>query len=187
MDCEEIRVDMREMTPEDLQEAARERGLLFRLTQTMPMTEEYFALLKELFGANIGENSIVVAPFTGAALDRLVIGSNVYINSNFLAMSRGGITVEDDVMIAANVSVLTNNHDPYDRQILLCRPVRIRKGAWIGANVVILPGVSIGRYAIVGAGAVVTKDVPDHAIAIGNPAKVVRMLDAEKLHDTEQL
>ena len=95
-------------------------------------------------------------------------------------MSRGGITIEDNVMIAANASLISNNHDPYDRQVLTCRPVLIKKGAWIGAGATVLPGVSVGKYAIVGAGAVVTKDVPDYAVVLGAPAKVVKMLDPEK-------
>lgn len=71
------------------------------------------------------------------------------------------------------------------RMVLTCKPIRIQKGAWIGANAVILAGVSIGKHAIVGAGAVVTKDVPDYAVVVGNPAKVIKMLDAEKFSDTE--
>lgn len=95
-------------------------------------------------------------------------------------MARGGITIEDDVQIAANVQMISNNHDPYERQILLCKPVLIRQGAWIGAGATILPGVSIGKYAIIGAGSVVTNDVPDFAVAVGNPAKVVKELDPER-------
>ena len=110
----------------------------------------------------------------------LKIGKNVFINSNFLAMARGGITIEDGVMIAANVQVLSNNHDVYDRNILLCKPVVIAEGAWIGAGASILPGVRIGRYAVVGAAAVVTKDVPDYGVVVGSPAKVIKMLDPEK-------
>ena len=118
---------------------------------------------------------------SGAALENLKIGKNVFINSNLLAMSRGGITIEDDVQIAGNVSLVSNNHDLYDRQILTCKPVLIKKGAWIGAGATILAGISIGKYAVVGAGAVVTKDVPDYAVVVGNPAKVIKTLDAEKL------
>lgn len=63
------------------------------------------------------------------------------------------------------------------------KPVLIRKGAWIGAGATMLPGISIGKHAIVGAAAVVTKDVPDYAIVVGNPAKVVKTLDADKFED----
>lgn len=70
-------------------------------------------------------------------------------------MARGGITIEDDVQIAGNASLLSNNHDLYDRQILLCKPIVIRKGAWIGANVTILPWVEVGKHAVIGACSVV--------------------------------
>ena len=177
------RVDMREMTPEELLKANEMAEIVFKINHTMPNTEEYSNLLNELFGDNLGENSVVMAPVAGAAFDRISIGNNVYINSNSLLMARGGITIEDDVMLAANVQLLSNNHDEYDRQVLLCKPIHIKKGAWIGAGASILPGVTIGRYAIVGAGAIVTKDVEDYEVAVGIPAKAVKTLDKDRFDD----
>lgn len=80
------RVNMDDITEEELQEAFRMNELLFKLNHTMPMTSEYENVLKELFGDNIGENSTVQAPLAGAALDKMVIGNNVFINSNCLAI-----------------------------------------------------------------------------------------------------
>ena len=174
------RVDMREMSDEEMAEAFRMSQIVFKLNHTMPNTDEYNNLVKELFGENIGENSTVMAPIAGAAFDRVKIGGNVFINSNSLLMARGGITIEDDVMIAANVQLLSNNHDEYDRQVLTCKPIHIKKGAWIGAGASILPGVTIGENAIVGAGAIVTKDVGDCEVAVGIPARVVKTLDKDK-------
>lgn len=174
------RVDMREMTDEEMAEAFRISEIVFKINHTMPNTDEYNNLVKELFGENIGENSTVMAPIAGAAFDRVKIGGNVFINSNSLLMARGGITIEDDVMIAANVQLLSNNHDEYDRQVLTCKPIHIKKGAWIGAGASILPGVTIGENAIVGAGAIVTKDVGDCEVAVGIPARVVKTLDKDK-------
>ena len=68
----------------------------------------------------------------------------------------------------------------YDRAVLVCKPVLIERGAWIGAGATILPGVCVGTYAVVGAGAVVTKDVPDYAVVVGNPARIVKTLDVNK-------
>ena len=177
MECEEIRVDMRKMTPEERAEGARMMQLMFRLNHTMPQTPEYADALKQLFGDRIGEGSYVAAPIAGAALDRVKIGKNVYVNTNALMMARGGITIEDNVQIAANAQLISNNHDEYDRMILTCKPVLIREGAWIGAGATILPGVCVGKHAIVGAMSVVTKDVPDFAVVVGSPAKVVKKLD----------
>ena len=101
-------------------------------------------------------------------------------------MARGGITIEDNVMIAANVQLISNNHDPYDLLVLPCKPVLIRESAWIGAGATILPGVCVGRHAVVGACSVVTKDVPDYAVAVGNPAKVIKMLDKERFKENKE-
>ena len=180
MDALEERVDLRIPHPEGMELAKRQAQLIFKLNHTMPMTEEYTQILHELFEDRLGEGSTVTAPLQMVCADRVSIGKNVFINSNFLAMARGGITIEDDVLIAANVSLISNNHDPYERQIITCKPVVIRKGAWIGAGATVLPGVTVGVYAIVGAASVVTHDVPDYAVVVGNPAKVVKMLDAAK-------
>ncbi|MBR0272036.1 MAG: hypothetical protein IJQ68_08650 [Methanobrevibacter sp.] len=173
-------VDMREMTQEEMIEAGKMAEIVFKLNHTLPNSDEYNALLKELLGDNLGENSMIIAPISGAAFDHIKIGDNVFINSNSLLMARGGITIEDEVMLAANVQLLSNNHDEYDRQVLICRPILIKKGSWIGAGASILPGVTVGKYAIVGAGAIVTKDVPDYAVVVGSPARVVKTLDKEK-------
>ena len=170
MECKEIRVDVRTTSIKESTEGQRQTKILFQINHTMPFTDEYNHLLKELFGNNLGDGSVK-------------IGRNVFINSNLLAMARGGITIEDNAMIAANVQLISNNHDPYDLCTLTCKPVLIREYAWVGAGATILPGVCIGRHAIVGAGSVVTKDVPDYAVAVGNPAKVIKMLDKEKFQE----
>ena len=95
MECEEKRVDMRIPDPENHAENVRAAQVIFRLNQTMPFTEEYRELLKELFGGNLGENSYVAAPISGACVSTMKIGKGVFINSGLLAMARGGITIED--------------------------------------------------------------------------------------------
>lgn len=183
MECETERVDPRIPHPEELEIGRRKMQLAFQLNHTMPMTDEYLRILHELFEDRIGEGSMITAPLQGVCFERIKIGRNVYISSNLLAMARGGIVIEDDARIAANVQLITNNHDLYDRAILPCKPVLIRKGAWIGAGATVLPGVCVGKYAVVGAASVVTKDVPDYAVAVGNPAKVIKVLDAERFAD----
>lgn len=176
----EERVDLRIPRPaEETEKGKRQIQFLFKLNHTMPMTEEYRAALHELFD-KIGEGSSISAPLQGVCFDKVIIGKNVFINSNCLMMSRGGITIQDDVMIAANVSLISNNHDFYERQVLLCKPIVIKKGAWIGAGATILPGVTIGKYAVVGAAAVVTHDVPDYAVVVGNPARVTKILEESR-------
>lgn len=183
MECKEERIDLRQSTPERQKEGQRQAELIFKINHTMPFTDEYNQLVKELFGANLGEGSRITPPISGACVGDVKIGKNVIINSNLLAMARGGITIEDNAMIAANVQLISNNHDPYDLWILSCKPVLIKESAWIGAGATILPGVCVGKHAIVGAGSVVTKDVPDYAVAVGNPARVIKMLDKEKFEE----
>ena len=182
---QEIRVNMRKRSTEEIEIYAKHEELVFRLNHTMPRTEEYQEILKELFEGRMGEGSFLRAPLTGAAFDKMTIGNRVFINSNLLAMARGGITIEDDVQIAANVQLLSNNHDPYDRQILLCKPILIKQGAWIGAGASIMAGVTIGRYAIVGASSVVTHDVGDYEVVVGSPAKCIKVLDANRFPSEE--
>lgn len=177
------KVDLDKMSPEDLELSIKQTKLLFKFNHTEPMTEEYSALLNELLDGNIGENSTITTPFAGAAFDHMKIGNNVFINSNCLAMARGEITIEDDVMLAGNVQLLSNNHDEYERQVLLCEKIVIKKGAWIGAGASIMPGVTVGKYAIVGAGAIVTKDVPDYSVVVGIPAKVIKTLEKDKFDE----
>lgn len=91
-------------------------------------------------------------------------------------MDRGGITLEEGVFIGPNVNLITENHaeEPELRHNVYGRPILIRRNAWIGACSVVLPGVTIGENAIVGAGSVVTHDVPADTIVAGNPARVIR-------------
>ena len=180
MDKKEFTVDMEEMKPEDLEKMGKQSELLFKINHTLPMSEEYNTLINELFESNIGKNTTVSAPLSGVSFDHVKMGNNVYINCNCLMMARGGITIEDDVMLAANVQLISNNHDEYNRQVLICKEIRIKKGAWIGAGASIMPGVTIGKYAIVGAGAIVTKDVPDYTVVVGVPARIIKTLDKDK-------
>ena len=177
MECTEEAIDLRETSPELAAEYRRDRIKLHRLNHAEPDSEEYTAVMRELF-RTLGEGSVVRAPVISVAhAAGISIGRNVFINGGALFMARGGITIEDNVQIAANVQLISNNHDVYDRSILLCKPVLIREGAWIGAGATILPGVCIGRHAVVGAASVVTKDVPDYGVVVGNPAKVIKLLD----------
>lgn len=129
MNCEEIRVNMRETTPEEIAENRRLTELMFKLNHTMMLDDEYQVILKEIFGDNLGEGSMVAAPISGACVNNVKMGKNCFINSNALLMARGGITLEDNVIIAANVQILTNNHDLDDLNILTCKPVLIKESA----------------------------------------------------------
>lgn len=172
---EEIRIDVRKQTPEELELTGHQAQLLFRFNNTMPGTDEYQRLMAELFPA-MGENSRVATPLTGVRFHRVKIGRNVVVMPGCLMMSAGGITIEDGAMIAANVQLISNNHDLYERHVITCKPIRIGRNAWIGAGATILPGVTIGDNAVVGAASVVTRNVDADTIVAGNPARVIKRI-----------
>ena len=174
---DEIRVDSRKLTPEEMSEGVRQAQVLFRLNQTMPYTEEYDRLVNELFGDHIGTGVRIMPGLTGVCFHKLNIGDGALIMNNCLMMSRGGITIDEGAMIAANVQLISNNHDLHDRYVLVCKPVHICRNAWIGAGATILPGVTVGENAVVAAGAIVTKNVAPNTIVGGNPAKLIREID----------
>lgn len=173
---EEFRIDMRKPEEADPEEGIRCAQLCFKINHTMPYTEEYDALVKELFMGNIGENSRVMPPVTIVRGNSVKIGKNVVVMNNALFMAAGGITIEDNVLVAANAQLISNNHDLYDHAVLTCKPVHLKRNCWIGAGATILPGVTVGENAVVGAGAVVTKDVEANTVVGGNPAKLIKRL-----------
>ena len=180
---EEIRIDVRKQSAEELALAAHLSQLVHQFNQALPYSEEWRQLQQEIFKGKIGVGSRVMTPLTAVRPNCVTIGKNVIVMNGCLMMSAGTITLEDDVRIAANVQLISNNHDPYERDIITCKPVVVKKGAWVGAGSTILPGVTVGKYAIVGAASVVTKDVPDYAVAVGNPAKVIKYLDKDRFND----
>lgn len=172
---EEIRIDVTKQSSEELALAAEHSQLVFRFNHALPGSEESEELIHRIF-PDMGENSRVSAPLTAVRPHNVKIGRNVIVMPGCLMMSAGGITIEDSAMIAANVQLISNNHDLYERQVITCKPVRIGKNAWIGAGATILPGVTVGDNAVVGAASVVTKDVEPDTIVAGNPARFIKRI-----------
>ena len=175
-------VDLRKPNQARSEEGRRTQHLIFQMGQVLPDSEEYSQLLHELF-TDLGEHARINPPFYCNLANNIHIGKNTVIMPYFKCMSAGQVVIEDDVRIALNVSLITNNHDLYERDILTVADVYIKKGAWIGANATVLPGVTVGKYAVIGANSLVNRDIPDYAVAVGNPARVIRMLDPQKFKD----
>ena len=140
------------------------------------------ALLKDLFGKT-GERLFVEPPFHCDYGWNIAVGENFFANYNLTILDVGKVTIGDNVQIAPNVSIYTAGHpvhpasrnSGYEYGI----PVTIGSNVWIGGSVVILPGVTIGDNAVIGAGSVVTKDIPADHIAAGNPCRVLRKITEE--------
>jgi len=133
-------------------------------------------LLSQITGSTIDQSTTVFTPIYINYGKNISIGKNVFINFDGVFLDLGGIIIEDNVLIAPKVSLVTEGHpiEPENRQSLTVAPIHIKKNAWIGANATILPGVTVGENAIVAAGAVVGKDVPDNTIVGGVPAKIIK-------------
>lgn len=136
------------------------------------------ARLSEIIGRPIDQSTTVFTPFHTNFGRHIQLGKNVFINHACTFLDLGGIVIEDDVMIAPKVSIITENHpvNPAERKMLDLQPVTIKRNAWIGANATILPGVTIGENSVVAAGAVVVGDVPANTVVGGVPAKIIKQI-----------
>lgn len=148
--------------------------------------EEKVRYMKEIF-AECGENCYIELPFRANWGGHNVhFGNNVYANFNFTVVDDGDIYVGDRVMFGPNVTIATANHpiEPglRSKAMQYNKSVHIGENVWVGANTVIVPGVTIGKNSVIGAGSVVTKDIPENVVAVGNPCRVLREISE---HDRE--
>lgn len=143
--------------------------------------EELQELFSRLTSGPVNHTLGLIPPFYTDCGKNIHIGNHVYINTGCTMQDQGGIYIGDGALIGHHCMIATLNHGfaPEHRHDLHPLPVRIGNNVWVGANVTILPGVSIGDNAIVAAGAVVTKDIPANMLAAGIPAKVIRQINTE--------
>ncbi|MDD5899690.1 MAG: sugar O-acetyltransferase [Lachnospiraceae bacterium] len=169
--------------------------IMYDFNATRPLEEEKRQrLMKEMLGS-MGENCYIEPPFRANwGGKNLHFGNHVYANFNLTCVDDAPIYVGNDVMFAPNVVITTTNHtiDPELRKDMLqyVRPVHIGNCVWIGSGVVILPGVTIGDNSVIGAGSVVTKDIPANVVAVGNPCRVLREIgerDREFFYKNERI
>lgn len=196
MPCEKM-IDPREMSSEESCKRMNEGRLympgdeeimsrqlrclekLYDYNATRPSEQEKRAgLLKEMF-ADIGEDCYIEPPLhANWAGAHVHFGDYVYANFNLTLVDDAHIYVGDKVMFGPNVTVATAGH-PIEvhlraLQMQYNMPVHIGRNVWIGANSVVLPGVTIGENTVIGAGSVVTRDIPANVVAVGNPCRVLR-------------
>ncbi len=144
--------------------------------------EKKTKLIKELFGKS-GEHISVEPPFRCDYGYNIEAGENFYANYNLTILDVGKVTIGNNVLFAPNVSIYTAGHpihpDSRNTGYEYGIAVTIGDNVWIGGSTVICPGISIGSNSVIGAGSVVTKDIPDWCIAAGNPCRVIRKITEE--------
>jgi len=139
-------------------------------------------IIKKLFGKT-EKGLYIEPPFRCDYGYNISVGKNFYSNYNCTILDCAPVTIGDNVMFAPNVSIFTAGHpihfEKRNSGIEYAFPVSIGDNVWIGGNVVINPGISIGKNTVIGSGSVVTKDIPDNVIAAGNPCKIIRQITEE--------
>lgn len=145
--------------------------------------EEILQYLEKITGQTIASSVTVSQPFYSDFGKHITFGKDIFINQNVTFVDLGGIMIEDQVLIGPGSRLITVNHliSPKNRRGIKVEPIRIKKNAWLGTNVTVLPGVTVGENSIVAADSTVTKDVPDNVIVVGSPAKVIRKIEEEEV------
>ncbi len=169
-------------TPEMRALRAETKQLLKKINITDYQTPEMFEAIRELL-PNAAPDIYVEPPFYCDYGNFIYAGEGVYINFGSIILDGGGVYIGRKTLIAPGVHIFTAEH-PTEiherRQFEMCRPVRIGEECWIGGDVTICPGVTIGDRTVIGAGSVVTRDIPADCVAVGNPCRVVKKVNQKK-------
>lgn len=169
--------------PELAEDSLRAMTLIERFNATPARDPgERQRILEDLLGA-FGEESEIRPPLYCDYGYQLHIGARTFVNFGLMALDVARIEIGDDVQFGPNVQLLTPTH-PTDAGLRrakweAARPIMIEDNVWIGGGAIVLSGVTVGENSIVGAGAVVSRDIPPNTLAVGNPARVVRSLDPD--------
>ncbi len=166
-----------------LRERVKAKDKCYELNSLRPLNAaDRERVIRRLFGKT-GENFMVESPFWCDYGYNIEIGENFYSNVNCVILDGAKVTFGDNVFIAPNCGFYTAGH-PIDAErrnkgLEYAYPISVGNNVWIGAHVCVLPGVTIGDNAVIGAGSVVNKDIPANVIAAGNPCKVIRAITEE--------
>ncbi len=163
-----------------ISERTKTQDLCYQYNQLLPSKlKEREELLRELFHG-CGKSPLIEQPFYCDYGYNIEIGDRFYANHGLVILDGAKVIFGNDVFVGPNVGFYTAGHPlNYEERNLgleYAKEIHVGDNVWIGGNVSILPGVSIGSDVVIGAGSVVTKDIPDHCVAVGNPARVIRYL-----------
>ncbi|MGT2649792.1 DapH/DapD/GlmU-related protein [Streptococcus troglodytae] len=157
---------------------AQNEPLIAELNTGYKTADQVRERMKLITGQELDRSTSISLPFQTDFGRHIRLGRDVFINKEAFFVDLGGITLEDRVLIGPRVTLITVNHilDPAKRCGLAVKPILIQKNAWLGAGVTVLPGVTIGENAVVGANSTVTKDMPANTIVAGTPARILKSL-----------
>lgn len=173
-------------TPDWYAAIEKSRDLVYQYNNSHPSElEKRYELLKELLG-QCWEETLIEPPFHCDDGKNIFVGRHFYANYNLTVLDHDKVIVGDNVLLGPNVVLTTATHSQ-DYRIrnhdgesdIMGAPIVLEDDVWIGANVTVMPGVTIGKHSIVGAGSVVTKDVPPDVVVAGVPAKIIKKLNFE--------
>lgn len=162
------------------------KTLLKSLNRALPFNVFKQQLIFKLIGLKHGKNILVEPPFHCDYGKHIEIGDNFYANTNCTMVDVAKITIGDNVFLGPNVTLCTAGH-PIHHKARNTRyeygiPVTVGNNVWLGAGVIVVPGVTIGDNTVIGAGSVVTKDIPSGVVAVGNPCRVLREIKDEEIN-----
>lgn len=154
------------------------KELVYDFNHTRPREgQKRREILKRLLGG-IGDNVWIEPPVHFVYGDHIHIGSGVFTNFNLVILDDLDVYIGDDVKIGPNVTITTTGHPVHPELrkngAQFSFPVAIKDNVWIGSNAVILPGITVGKNSVIGAGSIVTKDIPENVVAAGNPCRILR-------------
>ncbi len=154
--------------------------LCFKFNNTLPSDVGTLNNLTDQIFNKHGVNSVITPPIHIDYGYNTTIGDNFYSNYNLTILDTASVTIGNNVFIAPNCVLSCAGHaldsEKRNKGLEIARPIKIEDNVWLGANVTVLPGITIGHDSIIGAGSVVTKDIPPFVIAVGNPCKVLRKI-----------
>ncbi len=166
------------------------KDLCYNYNNQLPSDNKSMLIILQQIIGDLGKNCIITQPFYCDFGYNIKLGDNFYANHNCVILDGAKVTIGNNVFIGPNCCISTANH-PLDYEqrnqgIEYAIPITIQDNVWIGANVTILSGVTISKNSVIGAGSVVTKDIPSNVIAVGNPCKILRPITSQDKYNPAQ-
>lgn len=164
-----------------IEEMKRAKDLCFEYNKIPPSNrEKREKLIKKLLGKT-GENILIESNFQCDYGYNIFVGENFYMNHNCVILDGAKVEFGDNVFVAPNCGFYTAGHpievELRNKGLEYAKPIKVGNNVWFGGNVVVLPGVTIGDNVTIGAGSVVTKNIPSNTVAVGNPCRVVKSVN----------